>query len=336
MPTQAQIKRSQLRAAIYEENIVKGAAVNSAAGARTEFNTDFPKGPAIYETWLRLVLELTVGTASGPITDGILNYIKQLHMKGDNGEVFVDNISARALIMGPAIVKGGAVPAFDQIAASSATYRVDIPIYHWDPLMKRPEDLFLDSRRYSEIKLAVTLGSMSDLFTAPGTASVVVTGDVDVVRSQEDLPDNVRAIGYTAYLSQNVVDPTTVGYLNLNRASDVYYKRLYSQTASASGFWAGPNSDVVLLNTRVTSSDDTFHNNTDWLQKKNRDKQFYSLESALAGRNVIDFVRDKSNKSALYSDRNNLRLEWDTVAGLAAGSYVSCLAETYRKFKETA
>jgi len=336
MPTQAQIKLAQLRSNVYEANVEKGAAVNSAAGGRTEFKNDFPKGPAIYETWLRIKIDLTVGTAATPITDGILNYIKQIHMKGDNGEVFVDNISARALIMGPGIVKGGSVPAFDQIAAATASYRVDIPIYHWDPIMKRGEDLFIDTRRYNEIKLAVTLGSLSDLFTSPGTASVVITADVDVVRSKDDLPADVKAIGYTAYLSQNVIDPTTVAYLNLNRASDVYYKRLFMQTASAAGFWTGPNSDVVLLNTRVTSSDDNFHFNTDWLQKKNRDKQFFGLEAAMTGRNVIDFVRDKSNKSALYSDRNNLRLEWDTVAGLAAGSYVSCLAETYRKFKEAA
>lgn len=336
MADQLQVRRAQLRTSIYESNLVKGAAVNSASGARTEFNTDFPKGPAIYETWLRLVIVLTVGTASGPITDGILNYIKQIYYKGDNSEVFVDNLSARSLIMGPGIVKGKAVPTFDQIAAASATYRVDIPIYHWDPLMKRGEDLFIDTRRYNEMKLAVTVGQMSDLFTTPGTASVSITADIDIVRSKESLPDNIKAIGYTAYVSQNVVDPTTVGYLNLTRASDVYFKRLFIQTASASGFWTGANSDAVLLNTRVSSTDDNFHSNTDWLQKKNRDKQFYSLESALTGRNVIDFVRDKSNKSALFSDRNNLRLEWDTVAGLAAGSYVSCLAETYRKFKEAA
>jgi hypothetical protein len=336
MASKAIVLRNQLRTAIFEENLVKGQAVNSAAGSRTTFNVEWPTGPAIYETTLRLVIALTVGTASGPVTDGILNYIKQIYMKGDNNEVFVDNISARALVMGPAIIKAGTVPAFDQIAAASATYRVDIPIKHWDELTKRPEDLFVDSRRYHQMELAVTVGQMSDLFTTPGTASVVITADVDIVRSKDDLPDGLKAIGFTSYVSQNFIDPTTIAYMPLLRASDVYHKRLYLQTASATGFWTGPHSDVVLQNLRVTSSDDVFIKNTDWLMKKNRDKQFYGLEAAMTGRNVVDFVRDKSNKSALFSDRNNLRLEWDTVAGLAAGSYVSVLAEVYRKFKEAA
>lgn len=336
MATKAVIQANQKRTNVYEDRLVNGATINPAAGAKTDFNVEWPKGPAIYEVWLRLQIVLTVGTAATPITDGILNFIKSIYFKGDNNEVFVDNIPARALMMGPATVMAHTVPSFDQIAASSGTYNVNIPIYAWDPIMVRPEDLFIDTRRYNGMQLSVTVGQMSDLFTTPGTASVVITGDIDVVRSKDDLPDGLKAIGFTSYISQGVFDPTTQTNLALTRADDIFYRRLYVQTASASGFWYGPNSDVVIQKMRVTTSDDNFHNNTDWSMKKARDKQFYRLESAMAGRNVIDFVRDRSNKSALYSDRNNLRLEWDVVSGLAAGNYVSALAQVYRKFKSAA
>lgn len=337
MGTKKDVNANQLRTPQYEENLVKGGAVNSKAGSRTQFNTQFPKGPMIYETWLRLAITLTLGTAATPITDGILNFISQIYMKGDNGEVFVDNVSARALIMGPDIPKAHTVPAFDQITATDAkTFYVNIPIYHWDPLCRRPEDTFLDSRRYQNIELNVTVGNISDLFTTPGTASVVITADIDIVRSFDDAPDGLAAIGYTCYVPQGVLDPTTQGYWYLLRSTEAYLKRLYLQTASAANFWYGPNVDNVLLNLRLTSSANSFLNNVDWNQKQQRDKTKYRLESVTAGRNVIDFVRDGSNKSALYTDRNNLRLEWDKVAALGAGNYVSILGEYYRKFKNAA
>ncbi len=338
MTSQAEIAANQYRTPVVKKNLYRGAALNTAAGnSRTSFVENWPKGPALYMTLVTVHITLTVGTAAGPITDGILNYIKQMYYKTSNGETLVDNLSARALIMGPAILKAGTVPEFDQIAAANGTYNVQIPIYHSDPLTKRPEDLFVDTRLYDSFELDITLGQMSDLFTTPGTASVTATVDIDLVRSQDTLPANVSAIGYSAYMAPGQQDVTQQTYINMTRAGDIYYKRLYIQSASAGGgVWYGPNSDSIVQTLRVTDTDQTFISNTDWLDNEKDNKQEYSLEAIMAGRNVIDFCRDKSNKSALYSNRNGLRLEWDNQAGVVAGDTVSLVAETYRKYKKVA
>ena len=333
------IAAHQYRTPTTRKNLYNGVAlnINSNGAGKTTFTQNWPKGPAIYGLAMTFTFTLTAGTASGPITDGILNYISQILFQGDNNEIFIDNVSARALMMGPSIVQNGTVPNFDQIAATSGTYVVTCRVNFADPRSVRPADTFIDTRRYSSMKLTITLGSLSDLFTNPGTASMTGTISIGVLQSQKDLPKGLTTIGYPSYFFAPYEDVTEQTYIDLVRAEDVWYKRLYIQAASAGGgAWEGPNDDSIVDTVTLSSTDETWENGTVWTDLQNENKDQYNLESVMTGRVVIDFMSDLSNKSALFSMRNNLKLSWVNDAGVAAGDTVSVLCESYRSLRNAA
>lgn len=337
MATKAQIAANQLYAPVVPVPLWTASVLNVTPGALNTFINNWPKGPGIYETDLHLQLTLTVGTATGPITDGILNYIKQITFKGDTKDTFVNQLSARAIVMGPSFIKSGGITNFDQIAAASGVYDVWIKIYHWDPLEVRPEDTFLDTRLYDQLKLTISLGSMADLFTTPGTASVTATCDIQAWMSYDDMPANVRTIGFTSYGTPGPQDVTQRQYIQLVRDDSVLYKRIYLQTASAGGgTWYGPNSDSIISQLFMTTTADTFLNGVPWENLQQLSQERYKLAAVMAGRNVIDLTYARSNRSALYSDRNNLRVAWTNAAGVVAGDTASIVTESYNKYSVAA
>jgi hypothetical protein len=111
---------SQLRAPIYPQNIVQGRAMT--VGGKTSFNDDFPTGPGIYKTVIGINVAIVIGTGAGPISEGILNFVRQIYFRTDNNETIVDNLPARPLYK-IAQVKAGSAPRKDEIAAATATYR---------------------------------------------------------------------------------------------------------------------------------------------------------------------------------------------------------------------
>lgn len=74
-----------------------------------------------------------------------------------------------------------------------------------------------------------------------------------------------------------------------------------------------------------------------WDMGQDDNKCQYGLEAIPAGMLVIDFCRDGSLKSALFTgDKTMLQLSWTNKAGVAANDHVSLVVEGLRAFKEAA
>lgn len=311
----------------------RGQALNG--GGPTVLGKDFPLGEGWYQTMLRFNLVVVIGTGAGPVTEGELLVIKGVNLKTSAGEVVCD-LPGRALFK-IATVKGGTTPRKDAIAAASATYSVDIPLTFTDEKMGIPEDTILDTSRYSSLRLEISMGTIADLFTAPGTATVTFNLDLEIERTKGLLPQKARPVFHVQYSYAQPQDASVQTFIDLDRAPDLGYKRLYvhaSANGTAGGIFTGANADdVQSLESIVDQSGDIvrerFHE-----MIQNQNKRSYSLETVLAGITVFDFVRDGSINSALYpGDRSRLQYKWTNKAGVAAGDIVSLAFEGARGLK---
>jgi hypothetical protein len=304
-------------------------------GAPNILGKDFPLGEGWYRLIMRFNIVLTVGTASGPISEGELSIIKNIVFRTGAGE-FVCNLPGRALWK-IAIVKGGTPPRKDAIAAASATYSVDLPLYFTDDRMKRPEDTILDTSRYSALALEITYGTVADLFTTPGTASITANLDLEIERTKGRLPKKALPIFHIFYGAQPSQDAFVQTFVEIDRAPDVAYKRFFSHESTAGisgGVFTGTTSDAIKNLERIVDQSGDICRDRIHEQIQNMNKNDYSLEAVIAGVTVYDFVRDGSVNSALYpGDRSRLQFKWDNKAGVASGSIVSLVHEAVRGLK---
>lgn len=305
------------------------------AGAPNVLGKDFPLGEGWYRLMLRFNIVLVVGTGTTPINEGELLIIKNILLRTSRGEIVV-NLPGRALYK-IATTKGYTVPRKDAIAAASATYSVDIPIYFVDDEMKRPEDTILDSGAYSQITLEITMGSVADLLGTVGTATSSVNLDLEIERTKGMLPPAAKPMFFVQYASNPSQDANVQTFIEMDRSPDLAYKRLYMHESTGGvpgGVFTGVNADVVkALESVVDQSGDIvrqrFHE-----MVQNQNKNDYHLEAVMAGVTVIDFVRDGSINSALYpGDRSRLQFLWTNKAGIVANDIVSQAYEGVRGLK---
>lgn len=314
----------------------RGQAVNG--NNLTSFGHLLPIGPLYRDMLLRLNIVVTIGTGAGAITNGILNYIRQIYFRSDNNEVFVDNLPARALVeIANALTR--TLPRFDQIAAASATYRVDIPIYFAEKFgaMEREIDTGIDTSRYDSMVLDVVTGPLTDLYTAPGTATVAITADLLLNRSKFKWEDGAM-MGYPCYAGRAPVDANASTEINFNRSADDNIKRifLHTSTSGAAGQkWQGVNSDAIIDYLSFADSDETHVREAIWAQLQDANKAQYETETVRSGVAVIDMIQDGSNLSALNANRNNLRLSWVNQAGVGASSFVTAVTQSWRAQRQS-
>jgi hypothetical protein len=285
---------------------------------------------------LRFSHDVTIGTGAGPIAESELSIIKQIVLRTSAGEVVVQ-LPARALYK-IATHKAGTLPRKDAMAAASAVYRADVPIYFVDDKMKRPEDTILDTSRYSAIALEITTGTIADLFTAPGTAVLnSIKVDVEIERTKGRLPKQALPVFHPFYGAAQSQDASVQTFIDIDRAPDIAYKRFYAHECAsgvAGGVFTGTNADDVKdLESFVDQSGDIVRERIHEMIQ-NQNKLDYSLEAVLAGITAFDFVRDGSINSALYpGDRSRLQFKWTNKAGVAASDIVSLAFEAVRGLK---
>lgn len=301
----------------------------------TQFGRDFPLGEGWYSMALRFNLAVTIGTGAGPVAEGELLAIKNIRLETSAGEVLV-NLPGRALYK-IATIKAGSPPRKDAVAAATATYRVDLPIYFVDDKMKRPEDTILDTSRYSALKLDVTFGTIADLFTAPGTATLAVTMDMEIERTKGRLPQEATPVFHVFYGAMQSQDAFSQTFIELDRAADIAYKRLFAHASAnglAGGVFTGANADDVQdLESVIDQSGDIVRERIHEMIQ-NQNKRDYLLEAVIAGITIFDFVRDGSINSALYpGDRSRLQYKWTNKGGVAANDIVSLAFEAIRGLK---
>ena len=287
---------------------------------------------------LRINILFVVGTGTTPITEGELNFIKNVFIKTDRGEI-ICNLPGRALYK-VASYKGGLVaPRKDAIAAASATYSVNLPIWFADHirLMDRPEDTVLDTKRYSSLTVEVVLGTVADLLTTVGTSSVTATLDLEVVRTKGLMHKNGEPVAVIAYDFRNPVDASVTQQVLLERAQDLALKRLYihsSTSGTASVPFSGVNADTIQNIVQVKDQSgfimkDRIHR---MIQESNQvDAQ---LESIITGMEMLDFVQEGSLQAALSTaGKSLLQYQWTNQGGVGANSIVTVAQEGIRSLK---
>jgi hypothetical protein len=315
-------------------NIVSGQALQ--LNGKTVISDPLPVGEGWYRAMLRIGIVFTVGTGTTPITEGELHFIKNILFKTDRGEI-ICNLPGKALYKIASYKAGIVAPRKDAIAAASATYYVNLPIYFADHYRKmdRPEDTILDTKRYSSMTLEIQLGTVADLLGTVGTSSATATLDVEVVRTKGLLPEKAGPLAYVTYDYRNPVDASTLQYILLERAQDLAYKRLYvhSCTGGTAGVpFAGVNSDAVQNVVSIKDQSgfiikDRIHR---MIQESNQTD--FELESILTGMEVHDFVQEGSIQAALATGgKSLLQYQWTNQAGVVANYIVTVASEGIRK-----
>jgi hypothetical protein len=311
--------------------IARGLTLTNSA--TTRITTPFPLGEVWTRLLLRLNILLTLGTGAGAIAEGELRYLKSFRLSTDRGELLVNNVPGRLLYRIDSI-KAGTPSVKDAIAAVTGTYRVPIMLWFWDPLANVPEDTLLNTARYSSLTLEVGLGAESDLLTTVGTATAATTLDIIVERERGRVPQQVAPQFFQEIGFRGPVDPTTIQNVDLERAANMAFKRLYPFATSGALVgvpFSGAVDDTVFsdLTVDVDSGNAVDRMLADILQRGN--KQDYSLESRITGLTVLDLMKDGSIQSLLYSgDKSRLAVKWTNLTGLPTTPQVTIGYEAIR------
>lgn len=342
-----------VRGYIETANVISAASLASTTGGgRTTFTKELPLGEGWYMMNLLFRFSLTVGTAATTNTESLLRYIKNIQLRTSRGETIVD-LPGVALFEIAKHKAGTAPMAYTDAApatqvsgytmpATTAVYNVEIPIYFAD-LKWSPEsfntDTVLDTARYSSVTLDVTVGAFTDLFDSPGTMTMINTLDVEIVRSKGPLPAEARPIAHIQYQYRQPVDAFTTTLVDLERSTDLWLRRLYVHTVTGGaavpfGSVDAVRSDVVLDTTSLQDQAGYIVKQRRYNQVRVENKRTYSLETPSVGFNVLDFIQDRSNNSALYTgNKSILQYTYTPISGLASGSYVTVATEAHRTLK---
>lgn len=312
-------------------NVITNQAL--AANGPTQLGAFIPTGEVWYTFNMRFNHTVVIGTGAGPVAESELLVIKNILLKTDKGEI-ICNLPGRALYK-LGTYKQGTPPRKDAMAAASATYRVTLSIYLDDWMMEYRNDHVLQTARYNSVSFQVSYGSVTDLFTAPGTATLAGTVDVEIERSHGAV--DLKPKGHISYDYDGPVDASVQQFLNIERAADMAIKRLYVHacTSGTQGQpWSGANSDAI--QSVISIKDQTGQLEKDRIHAMIQDlnKQDALLESIITGLEVFDFVSDRSIWSAMATGgKSTLQYVWVNQGGVAAGSLVSTAREMVRSLK---
>lgn len=316
------------------ENVLFVNAKALTVGAATPFSDVFKMGHGWWVMWLHITATVVIGTGTTPIADGLLRFVRKVFFKTDRGEQ-ICNEPGRALYYIGAVLLGTR-PQISTLAAANGDYEVYIPIFFADPLVARPEDTLLDTSRYQSVDLEVTLGTVADLFATVGTSSVTAKINVEVERTYGALPPGAKPFWFVTYDHRPPVDVSVTPDIELEKSADLNYKRLFLFTGSsgASGVpWSGDANDTYPTRTNIRDQERTIEKDRVHKLVQAKNKSDYGLETQLAGIEVYDFVKDKSNTAALSSgDKSSLKLEL-TQTGAAANAIMTLSYQGIRLLK---
>lgn len=294
------------------KEMFRAAALNN--GAVTRFSPQFPLGEGWYNMTFQFKHTLVVGTGTTPLSENNLRYIRSITLRTDRSEFIINNVPGRAMYRWEHILRGTA-PQSTAIAAANGTYNTLFSVWFTDPLAQKPEDTVLNTARYSAVTLEVTMGTIADVLGTVGTATISSTLDCYVERSKGPLPKGVRPLLFTEYGVRVPVDPSVSQVHDLERATNLAYKRFMvfacGTTTIAGVPFSGDANDTMLTDITVDHDGGRPFETNLYQALQNRNRADYSQEAAVVGQNVVDFMRDGSLKSVMYSgDKSRLRLLW--------------------------
>lgn len=305
--------------------IIDGAALTNSKTNR--FTKEMqPNGYGIFRFNLRLNFAVTIGNGAGAISEGLLKAVKGITLKA--GTFYpLNGVTGRALYKWAAYL-AGSPPRMDTLAAATATYSVDLPILFADPRLDDPTDTVLDSSMFNSMELQIELGSVDDLFTAPGTATVAVTVDLESIESDGPLPAIAKPIAIINLEHVLPVDANSATEIDLPREANLAISALVTHensSGSAGVSFGGTTADDVKETAGVYDQDGHIAEYRYHEMIQNENKNDAGLESVLAGIEVFDFVKDGSLFSSVYTgNKSSLKYKW-TNKTVAANDYVSAL-----------
>jgi len=334
MQKNAVAKTFQGRGDVETINFISAAAL--AVGGNTPFSREFRLGHGWWTMWLHFQVVVTIGTGTGALADGLLRLVRKIFFKTDRGEL-ICNEGARAMFY-IAAYRMGTRPQTSTLAAASGTYDFFIPILFADMDMIRPEDTIFDSSRYKSLDLEIQLGTVADLFSTPGTSSIVVTLDIDVERTYGALHPEAKPHWFISFDHRAPQDPSVNPNVELEKSADLSFKRLYlwmGDTGIAGQPWTGNANDTYPVKTNIQDQERFIQKDRKHLVVQAQNKTDAFLETQLAGIEIYDFVKDRSHTAALSSgDKSSL--QWAlTQSGAAAGSNITLTQEGIRLLKES-
>jgi len=293
-----------------QKELFRGRALT--VGGTTRFSQELPMGEGWYKMTLKFIHTITTGTATGPLTQGLLRIVRGITLRSDRGELFVNNAPGRMLYQLDTIKTGAAatLPAVANGAQSNI-----LNLWFYDPLCQMPEDYLIDTSRYSAMTLEINYGTVADLYGTVGTATVTTTLDCNIERHRGRLPDKIRPVFQLEYGVRVPVSPSVLTEILLERAANLVYKRVLLFGSSANAVagvpWSGDADDTLVSEFTVDHDQgrpfETYIHTT----FNALNKQEYALETAIAGLDVIDFIRDGSFQSALFSgNKSRLSVRW--------------------------
>lgn len=329
-----------------------------ALGAPTNFNSQFPVGKPWHS--LDLYFSATVvpgGTPpTGPFNENFLRLIRGISFWSPKNDYFFQNVPGRlAYMISLDAFERGAVP-LDQIAVTAGTYKCLIRIPFADKSVFKPSDFLLDTLGFSNMNLSVSLGTLAaDVFAAVNTGTMTVT--CTAVLNQEPVPliyQNPKADAdkmkkaeisnyYLSYFVAGFGDPTTMGQIDLPRAADIAYYKLFAfhgePTVVGGQAFSGITDNIgaryLDFTLRTDSSIPLQNIKADYLRDCAQ-ARFGAFDAVLQPNSYwsLDFPADGQKQGCLYSgDKSMLRLNW-TLPGAGAASAASMLsigAKAWRK-----
>lgn len=338
------------RQIIEHHNLVSAAPLST--GNRAIFSKELPVGEAYHSLYLKFNFAVTIGTGTGPVIDGLYKIIRNIYMKTDRGEVLANCPGKFWYFLN--LTRNGTPPRSTALAAATATYSCMVEIPFTDRNLMNPNDTILDTSRYSSLNLELNMGTVADLYTAPGSASVTMTVDIDVRKTRGLLPDeeNAKPKYHIAYDVRQPVDASVTTSIDLETVPDLAYKRLYVSTVTSgvAGLpFFGTFADTVIdkMTLKDQSSDIVRSVNWTMLQAMNAARYGWDVgaipltpaypltyPTGFLGLAVISFIGEQESiKSSLYSgDKASLLLAW-TNATAPALSIVTVGTEGIRNLK---
>jgi len=290
-------------------------------GGLTTFQQNFPLGRIVTRMMMRFNFVFAAGTGSGALTEAFLRIIENIHFSTDVDGLCV-NAGGRALWRRAQFLNGGTLPPADAFTGSTGTYRVDIPIYFSDPRMGEFADLSaLDTTRYNNVLLQISLGGLSRLLGTPGTATVTATVDIGWEQYAYYDEDERPAV-YPFFTTRPSVNPNNQQFMELERSSDLDIKRIMIFTSDNTDIWQGTANSAVIATLSIFDNYGHVGLNgqpDDVIQRNN--VETYSIDGGLIipGLMVHDYVLGGDPLTAEHSgNKSRYQVVWtnDTPTGM--------------------
>jgi len=304
-------------------------------GTKT-YSPQFPLSGEGYRK-LRLTFYHTVviGTGATPIVLSEYNIVKNITFRTDRGET-THQIPAQGLYYFNWLFNH-CEPVHTAMAAANGIYKAVVDIPFSFPFMARAEDLQLDTGRYNSVELEISLGTIADLFGAPGTATVATTLDVSVIRSKAcAFPGGKpKFLPYIKHLPP--FDPTARAYADIESAVDLNLFGFCAVAQSGGTVVAG----VPFTGVPIDCLDQiTFKDNfNDYVKGVNvnafaEERKQYSLTD-ITGLYPFALTQEGSFMNALWTGKKSeLKFEIGAVVGAPATPQVDLFIFGMRDLKD--